>query len=110
MNILILHSCVCNGQDVKPGRVLFDVPEHEAAVVIGAGYAQKVEDALPEPEEPFGNSEQLPDILEKKDEESAGNDEETPETPFVAPEDANTVVDTPKKKTAAKTARKTKKK
>lgn len=110
MNILILQSCVCNGQDVKKGRVLFDVPEHEAAVVIGAGYAQIVEDALPEPEDPFGNSEQLPDILEKQDEEFAATDEETPETPFVATEDAKTFVDTPKKKTAAKNARKTKKK
>jgi hypothetical protein len=110
MNILILQSCVCNGQDVKKGRVLFDVPEREAAIVIGAGYAQKVEDALPEPEDPFGNSEQLPDILEKQDEESAENDEETPETLISATKDVDTVVDTPKKKTAAKTARKTKKK
>ena len=108
MNILILHSCVCNGQDVKPGRVLFDVPEHEAAVVIGAGYAQKVEDALPEQEDPFPPPlhEERPELFDDSKETS----EETPETPIPATKDVDAPVDTPKKKTAAKTARKTKKK
>lgn len=109
MNILILHSCVCNGQDVNPGRVLFDVPEHEAAVVIGAGYAQKVEDALPEPEDPF-EREPEKDVFEKQDDVFAETAEETPETLIPATKDVDVPVDTTKKKNPAKTARKTKKK
>ena len=109
MNILITQSCVFAGQDVKPGRVLFDVPEHEAAVVIGAGYAQKVEDALPEPEDPF-EREPEKDVFEKQDDEFAETTEETQETSIPATKDVDAPVDTPKKKTPAKTARKTKKK
>ena len=89
MKLRFLKSCVFAGADRKPGEIIDAAPSPDASIVTGAGQAEWVK------EEPFGNSEQLPEATE-----TPAPCEKTPDTDGNASEP----------KTPAKTARKAKKK